>query len=182
MSAPVTKRPDPPGSPPHAFPDGPDVLRQLYLSHAEEVMRVAYRITCSRSDAEDVLQDVFVGLPEALRSFTGRGSIAGWLRRVAARMALMRLRASRRRREVWLEAEHPGVASGAYSDRVIDRAALLHALEELPDPLRVVFTLKEVEGYSHAEIAELLGIRSGTSEVRLHRAKARLRQLLRSAR
>jgi RNA polymerase sigma-70 factor (ECF subfamily) len=52
----------------------------------------------------------------------------------------------------------------------------------LPDPLRVVFTLKEVEGYSHAEIAELLGIRSGTSEVRLHRAKARLRQLLRSAR
>ena len=63
-------------------------------------------------------------------------------------------------------------------DHAIDRTALEGALRAIPDKLRVVFVLREIEGYTHAEIAELLGIRRGTSEVRLHRAMRALRRQL----
>ncbi|HEX8274616.1 MAG TPA: sigma-70 family RNA polymerase sigma factor [Longimicrobiaceae bacterium] len=156
-------------------------LAELYGRYGEAVHRLAFRLTGSAAGAEDVLQDVFVGLPEALRSYAGRGSLEGWIRRVAARTALMRMRGERRRREVALD---PREEPAARSDpgAVVERTAIERALAALPDGLRAVFVLREVEGYSHAEIAGLLGIRPGTSEVRLFRAKKLLRTLLRSSR
>ncbi len=64
------------------------------------------------------------------------------------------------------------------SNFLLDRMAIATALAALPDDLRVVFMLSDIEGFSHAEIGKLLGIRRGTSEVRLHRARRRLRALL----
>jgi RNA polymerase sigma-70 factor, ECF subfamily len=159
----------------------PAALAELFAQHAADVHRIAYRLTRSAADADDVLQDVFVGLPEALRGFRGRGSFAGWLARVAVRTALMRMRAHARRREVPLDGAHEPSAGHAGQD-VVDRAALENALATLPDALRTVFVLREMEGYTHAEIGTLLGIRPGTSEVRLFRAKHMLRTLLRSPR
>jgi RNA polymerase sigma-70 factor, ECF subfamily len=151
----------------------PDALAELYRRHGAAVHAVAYRLTASAADADDVLQDVFVGLPEALRRFDGRGSFGGWLRRVAARTALMRMRRSTRRGEVSLPDDSPAPATDAAARVDIERA-----LAGLAPGLRAVFVLREVEGYSHAEIAEIMGLRAGTSEVRLHRARQRLRQLL----
>jgi RNA polymerase sigma-70 factor (ECF subfamily) len=152
----------------------PGALAEVYRQHCSAVHAVAFRLTASAADADDVLQDVFVGLPEALRSFDARGSFAGWLRRVAARTALMRMRRSTRRGEVALAADVPAAPAPDAAARVdIERA-----LAALAPGLRVVFVLREVEGYSHAEIAEIIGVRAGTSEVRLHRARQRLRQLL----
>jgi RNA polymerase sigma-70 factor (ECF subfamily) len=153
----------------------PDALAELYRRHGAAVHAVAYRLTASADDADDVLQDVFVGLPEALRRYDGRGSFEGWLRRVAARTALMRLRHSTRRAEVALD-EHPGPA--ALASDAAARVDIERALATLAPGLRAVFVLREVEGYSHAEIAELMGLRAGTSEVRLHRARQRLREIL----
>lgn len=155
----------------------PDALAWLYERYAPVVHRAAYRLTASRADADDVLQDVFVGLPEALRQYGGRGSLEGWLRKVAVRTALMRIRGSSRRREVPLDDVSPA-APRSDPGAGIDRAALESALAALPASLRVVFVLKEVEGYSHAEIAALLRIGEGASEVRLHRARKSLRTLL----
>ncbi len=156
----------PPGTPllQRAAAGSSEAIAELYQEHGEAVFRTAYRLTGSAADAEDVLQDVFVGLPEALRSFAGRGSFGGWLRRVAARTALMRIRQQSRRGEV-------GLAPDTELNRddpsnAVERTAIERALGELPEALRAVFVLKEVEGYSHAEIAELLGIRPGTSAVR----------------
>lgn len=159
----------------------PAALAELYARYGEAVHRLAYRLTGSAADAEDVLQDVFVGLPEALRSYAGRGSLEGWIRRVAARTALMRMRRERRRREVALD---PLAEPAGRSDPgcAVERTAIQRALDALPDALRAVFVLREVEGYSHAEIGELLGIRAGTSEVRLFRARKMLQTLLRSSR
>jgi RNA polymerase sigma-70 factor (ECF subfamily) len=159
----------------------PAALAELYGRYGEAVHRLAYRLTGSAADAEDVLQDVFVGLPEALRSYGGRGSLEGWIRRVAARTALMRMRGERRRREVALD-PLPEPAARSDPGAAVERAAIQRALAALPDGLRAVFVLREVEGYSHAEIGELLGIRAGTSEVRLFRAKKMLQTLLRSSR
>src|SRR5437016_13910873 len=81
----------------------PDALSALYLEHGAALFRLAYRLVGAREDAEDVVHDVFVGLPEALRRYEERGSFAAWLRRVTARVALMRLRSRKRRREVSLD-------------------------------------------------------------------------------
>src|SRR5436190_2181243 len=81
----------------------PDALSALYLEHGAALFRLAYRLVGAREDAEDVVHDVFVGLPEALRRYEERGSFAPWLKRVTARLALMRLRRSKRRREVALD-------------------------------------------------------------------------------
>lgn len=153
-------------------------LAELYREYGDAVYDAARRILRSESDAEDVAQDVFVGLPEAVGGFEGRGSFEGWIRKVAVRAALMRLRRGRR-----LEGLDQGQSSdsGAARDHagaVIDRIALERALGELSDPLRLVFVLKEVEGYSHRETARLLGITEGASEVRLFRARKKLRELM----
>ena len=163
-----------------------DALAEAYRRHADAVYTVAYRLLGSTTEAEDVRQDVFVGLPEAARSYQGRGSFEGWLKRVAARLALMRHRQPRRRREHssgWSSMRDPrgrqpdGQFRGADQD-VVDRVALERALGELPVNLRAAFVLKEIEGFSHAQVGDVLGISVDASKVRLHRAKKVLRQLL----
>ena len=155
----------------------PDALRDAYGRYGVAVYRIAYRLTGSAADAEDVLHDVFVGLPEALRGYEVRTSFDGWLRRVAARTALMRLRRHGRRREEPLGIAHEPVQR---SGDDVDRIALERAIAALPETLRSVFVLREIEGYAHADIAGLLGIGVAASEVRLHRAKRELRRILRS--
>src|SRR5207247_5539503 len=74
----------------------PDALSALYLEHGAALFRLAYRLVGAREDAEDVVHDVFVGLPEALRRYEERGSFGGWLKRVTARGAVMNLRRGKR--------------------------------------------------------------------------------------
>jgi RNA polymerase sigma-70 factor (ECF subfamily) len=155
----------------------PEALEALYLEHGDALMRLAYHLTGSAADAEDVLHDVFLGLPEALARYQERGAFAPWLRRVTVRVALDRLRRIRRRREVPLEGVSEP-ATSAQDEGLSLRSDLERALRKLPVSLRVVFVLKEIDGQSHLEIAQALGIRIGTSEVRLHRAIRQLRRHL----
>ena len=155
-------------------------LGEVFAEYGDLVYRAALRLTGSRADAEDVTQEVFVRLSDALRGFTGTaGNFPGWLRRVAVRQALVHLRGSRRRREVSVESVS---ALTMRADAALERLSIDAALARLPDDHRTVFLLKEVEGYDHAEIAELLGISTANSEVRLHRARRQLRELLRGSR
>jgi RNA polymerase sigma-70 factor, ECF subfamily len=154
-----------------------DALAALYDEHAAGVYRVACRLLGSEADAEDVVQDVFVGLPRALRSWRGEGSLDAWVRQVAARTCLMRLRTQRRRREE--PAEWSGQLALQRAAQPVERVALERALEALPDDQRTVFLLKVVEGYSHDEIAGLLEITTLASRTRLARARQRLGNLLR---
>ena len=157
-----------------------DALGELYSELAPDVYASAYRLLGERSDAEDVTHELFVRLPQILAGWDeARGSLGPWMRRVAVRLALMRLRSGRRRREVDVGA----VASLlARSDEPHDRLAMADALDRLSEEQRVVFLLKEVEGYSHAEIATLLEISVRNSEVRLFRARQALRAFLGSRR
>ena len=150
----------------------PDAIAELYRRHANALLAVAYRLLMSRADAEDVVHDLFVGLPEALRSYEERGRMESWLKRIVVRLALSRLR---RKRAVSLdESVHLAVLP---SDPV-NRVAVQRALTRLSPLLRAVLVLKDIEGFSHAEIASMLGISVAASEVRRHRALAQLRSLL----
>jgi RNA polymerase sigma-70 factor (ECF subfamily) len=149
-----------------------DALGDLYARTAKSLASLARRLTGTQQDAEDVLHDVFLGLPEALRHYDERGHLEAWLRRVTARVALTRIRTMRRRRETDIPLD---VESRDRSDESI---ALARAVDELPDPLRIVLVLKMVEGYSHAEIANLIDISPRASEQRLYRAIQALRSKL----
>ena len=144
-----------------------DALAQLFQRHGSAVHTMAYRITGSSHDAEDVLQDVFVGLPRALRRYQPHGRFAAWITKVAARVALMRVRARRGGEDLFAEALQLVQPAGVDP---IDRITVRDALAALPDAQRIIFLLKEVSGYTHDEIAELLGISIAASRVRLHRA------------
>jgi RNA polymerase sigma factor (sigma-70 family) len=156
----------------------PGALAALYQDHGATLYRLAYRLTGTREDAEDVVHDVFVGLPEALQRYDERGRFAAWLKRVTARVALMRLRSGKRRREVALDNAAGQVQPPATSGG----DGLAAAVDTLPDHLRAVLVLKEIEGYAHAEIALVLGISEGASRVRLARALERLRNELEGGR
>jgi len=101
-----------------------------------------------------------------------------WMKRITVRIALIRLRRKRRNREVNLEA----AAVSGEAHAIGDHAELQLAVAALPNHLRAVLVLKEIEGYSHGEIGELLGISAGASRVRLLRAIRRLRNTLGSER
>ena len=153
-----------------------DALRELYEEYSEDLFAVAYRLTESSADARDVLHDVFLRLPRALRTFKGRGSLGPWLRAVTTRAALTRLRSQRRRREVGVRDE--SVFGARRTPSIVDSIAFERALSSLPERLRTVIILKELHGYSHKEIGDLLGIPPSTSRGRLHAARAKLRDAL----
>jgi RNA polymerase sigma-70 factor (ECF subfamily) len=154
-----------------------EALEELYRAAGARLHALAWRLTLNRADAEDAVHDLFVGLPRALERYRERGSFEGWLKRLLVRTALMRRRGEGRRaaREgayAW-EADHgaSGPASGA--DGEAERL-----LAALPEGLRAVVVLRELEGMSHAEIARALGISEVTSRVRLVRGLERLRRKL----
>ncbi|MFN8654533.1 MAG: sigma-70 family RNA polymerase sigma factor [Gemmatimonadales bacterium] len=153
----------------------PTALAIVYRRHAPGLLALAFRLTQSVPDAEDIVQDLFVGLPEALRAYREEGRFEAWLRRVVVRLALMRLRRTRRKQEITLDdASLPPAAPFDPSGDV----HLSQALERLDAEERTLIVLRVVEGYSHGEIAALLGIRPGAAQVRYHRALTRLKSLV----
>ena len=148
---------------------------QLYERHSSLAYGVARRILGDDADADDVLQEVFLGIRPALRTYEARGTFRGWLRKRTARIALMELRSRKRRvrRLLWLSPPPTPPVDGC-----LDRLVVHKALDGLPDGLRAVWVLREVEGYSHGEIGRLLGISESASGVRHHRAWKRLRKAL----
>lgn len=152
----------------------PAALAETYRRHAPALRRLAGRLLGSSTEADDLVQDLFVGLPEALARYEERGEFRGWLRRIVVRLVLMRQRSRRRRRESWLDPQSSPPAPVAPNDH----GALSGLLAELPAEQRMVVVLRAIEGYSHTEVAELLGMRRNTVEVRYHRALQRLRRLV----
>jgi RNA polymerase sigma-70 factor, ECF subfamily len=151
-------------------------LASLYGWYASDLLRLVSRLLASRAAAEDVVHDLFVGLPEHLSRYREQGKFRAWLRTTAVGMARMSSRRDHRRSQV-LAREHATAATFGTRDphASID---IERAVDGLPDTLRAVFVLKQWEGYSHDEIAHLLDISPGASRVRYARALDALRSSL----
>ena len=151
-------------------------LTSIYQLHAAGAFGASARLLGDAHDAEDVIQELFLALPSTLSAFDpSRGTLGAWLRRVAVRLALMRMRTVRRRRETDAESVAGLLAR---DDAMLERLSIEAAIDRLTDEQRTVFLLKEVEGYDHREIASLLEISVANSEVRLFRARQALRAFL----
>lgn len=153
-----------------------EAIEALYEEHSERLFALAYRLTASSADARDVIQDVFLKLPQALRRFARARPLGPWLRAVTARAALDRVRTEQRRREIPIGAaldELPQLDSPEFP--VLDSIAAERALSVLPEELRRVAVLRGMEGCSHRQIAEMLGVSKRTSQRRWQEALKRLR-------
>lgn len=137
---------------------------------------VAYRITADFDLAAEALQDAFVQVFRHIERFEGRSTVGAWIKAIVIREAL---HAVRRRRPVFAELEAAHTAGQIdWGAQPIDAEYLEKAIQALSDGCRAVFVLAEIEGYTHREIAELLGISEGTSKSQLSYAKKCLRAAL----
>jgi RNA polymerase sigma-70 factor (ECF subfamily) len=152
-----------------------EALESLYRMHEGPVYNLARRICSRPEDAEEVLQETFVELARSLRQYRGEGSLAGWIRRIASRKALMLLRREKVRRAEPLEDEAAAATCTWDSDRSHARLDLEAALDTLSGTARAVLWLHDVEGYTHEEIAELSQRSVSFSKSQLARAHRRLR-------
>ena len=159
-------------------------FEELYSRHGRRVYSLCLRMTANAAEAEDLSQEVFIQLYRKAGSFRGESQFTTWLHRLTVNQVLMHFR----RRGVRLEqttddGEAPAqVVAGTENPSqmpVVDRIALDRAVGQLPPGYRAVFVLHDVEGHEHEEVARLLGCSVGTSKSQLHKARMRLRQLLR---
>ena len=157
----------------------PAAQRALYDALAYRLMGVCMRYCPSRDEAEDALQNTFVKLFTYLDQYRGQGPFEAWARRVAVNTALTTYHQSRQRGLQVESDEALEVASpdGSSLDQ-LEADDVLRLLHTLPLGYRTVLNLYAIEGYSHAEIGELLGISEGTSKSQLSRARRLLEERL----
>ena len=154
--------------------------RALYEAHVDRVYRLCYRIANGDRDlAQDFTQEAFVRAFNRLADFRGDAALSTWLHTIAVSVALNGMRKVKKwhERETDLDDAAP-IGSFKREAEPDLKQRLRHAIDELPEPYRVVFVMYDVEGYTHEEIGSVLEIPSGTSKARLSRARAKLREQL----
>jgi RNA polymerase sigma-70 factor, ECF subfamily len=161
-----------------------EAFEALYERHNRRVYSLCLRMTQNASEAEDLAQEVFIQLFRKIGSFRGESAFTTWLHRMTVNQVLMHFRKrSVKLEQTTEEGETPvQVVKGTENPNnmpVVDRIALDKAIEQLPPGYRTVFTLHDIEGHEHEEIARMLGCSVGTSKSQLHKARMKLRTLLR---
>lgn len=154
-------------------------LQALYQRYAPRVYAVVRRFAGDDAQADDWAQEAWIRAFRALPSFRGDSAFSTWMHRVAVNSALQGRR--RRSRHDTREAPLPAALPGPPSDPTVLRISLERAMARLPDGMRKVLVLHDVEGFTHEEIGEMLGIASGTSKSQLFKARAKMREMLRPA-
>ncbi|MGH4018167.1 MAG: RNA polymerase sigma factor SigM [Pseudonocardiaceae bacterium] len=163
----------------HASGD-PHAFSELVRRHRDRMWAVALRTLRDPDEAADALQDAFISAFRAAGSFRGQSQVSTWLHRIVVNACLDRMRRRQARATAPLPEEGPGEPA-APRDAIADREtrlAVADALAELPPDQRAAVVLVDVQGYSVAETAELLGVAEGTVKSRCARARVKLAILL----
>ncbi|WP_224488271.1 RNA polymerase sigma factor [Robertkochia flava] len=151
---------------------------ELYRIFGDKLYSVCLKYSRNRVEAEDNLQDSFVTIFEKIGQYHFKGSFEGWLKRITINTVLQKYRKDGVLYLVSTQ-ELPDTAALVIEEDDTDLDTLLKLIQELPDQYRLTFNLYVLDGYSHREISEMLGISTGTSKSNLARAKALLRTRIR---
>jgi RNA polymerase sigma-70 factor (ECF subfamily) len=160
--------------------DGPS-FEILYALHKRRVYSLCLRMLGNVAEAEDLTQEAFLQLYRKIATFRGDSAFSTWLHRLAVNVVLMHLR--KKGLPQVSQEDGPRKDIGARDLTLsgsVDRVTLERAIENLPPGYRLVFVLHDVEGYEHNEIAGMLECSIGNSKSQLHKARMKLRDLLRS--
>ena len=157
--------------------------RQLYEKYKGRMFALCLRYADNREDAEDMLQEGFVQIFKDLHQYRMLGSLEGWMRKVVLNVALQYIRKQKRHPQTatlehWEDAAY---VEGEEDDSLFSEdmiKTVLHFIQKMPPGFRAVINLYIVEGYTHENIAQTLGISVGTSKSQLSRAKVYLKKML----
>ena len=156
-------------------------MEEIYERYKTPLFQLAFRYTYDRVTAEDLLQDIFIKIFTHMKDVQKEETFVAWMYRIATNTcySFLRSRRSRGGRTIGLD-EVSGKKEEAVFDGHEDSLAgpLDEAVRDLPERLRAVFLLHDVQGYKHAEIARLLGVSVGTSKSQLFKARRRIRERL----
>jgi RNA polymerase sigma-70 factor, ECF subfamily len=162
----------------------------LYNLHKRRVYSLCLRMTTNTAEAEDLTQEAFLQLFRKIGTFRGESAFSTWLHRMAVNVVLMQLR-KKGLQVVPLDDENEGEEETPKKDYgaqdsvlagSLDRLQLKNAIDRLPPGYRSIFVLHDVEGFEHNEIAEMVGCSIGNSKSQLHKARMKLRELLKTSR
>lgn len=159
-------------------------FEEVYRRHSGRLYGLLLRMTGNGADAEDLLQDVFLSAHRKLDSFRGDSALGTWLYRLATNLCLdfLRSRAGRAIQVTDPIDDEPALLDAGtrrLADQRIAKMDLEKAIAQLPEGSRAAFLLHDVEGLEHREVAVILGIAEGTSKSQVHKARLRLRTILR---
>ncbi len=161
-------------------------FQALYDKHKRRVYSLCLRMTANTAEAEDLTQEAFLQLYRKIATFRGESAFSTWLHRLSVNVVLMHLR-KKSLPVVSLEETTQGEDDTPKKDfgaedlalaGSIDRLQLQRAVDDLPPGYRTIFVLHDVEGYEHNEIATIVGCSIGNSKSQLHKARMKLRDLL----
>ncbi|MFN4941660.1 MAG: RNA polymerase sigma factor [Bacteroidota bacterium] len=149
--------------------------RELWNRYSKKIMSLCLRYCNSQEEAEDALMEAYVKIYDNLAKFRFQSSLETWMRRVAVNLCINKIRA---RKHIWASITDDeyrlGYADDAFEDLQVNQ--IMKMVEALPVGYRTVFNMYAIEGYSHKEIAEMLGIDEGTSRSQFAKARKVLQQ------
>lgn len=155
--------------------------KSLFEHFAGRMMSLCHRYAKDKQEAEDILQEGFIKVFKNLKNYKGKGSFEGWIRTIIVNTALnkrSKLSFTREKSveeaELYEEGYEPSIISKLSADEI------LKIINKLPEGYKIVFNLYAIEGYSHKDIAELLGIEEGTSRSQLAKARKMLKEKITS--
>jgi RNA polymerase sigma-70 factor (ECF subfamily) len=158
-------------------------FEELYRAHAGKLFSLACRMIGNATDAEDLLQEIFLSAHRKLDGFRGESALGTWLYRLATNHCLdyLRSRAARTNQITDALDDEEGLfetGRRGLAEQTVMKMDLERAMARLPDGCRAAFVLHDVQGLEHREVADVLGIAEGTSKSQVHKARLRLRAML----
>jgi RNA polymerase sigma-70 factor (ECF subfamily) len=157
----------------------PGAERVLYDAHVDRVFRLVYRMAGDADRAQDWVQETFIRAFQKLGEFRRESTLSTWLCSIAISVSLNGLRKVKRSRD--RETSLDDAAPVGFTPREADpdlKTRMAQAIDALPEGYRTVFVMHDVEGFTHEEIGQALGVQAGTSKAQLFRARAKLRTAL----
>lgn len=155
-----------------------DAQKMLFNRFASKMLGVCMRYAKDKAEAEDMLQEGFIKVYQNIARFKGDGSFEGWVRRIMVFTAINFFKHRTRKFQEDLDREN---FDAPFEDNIIETISakeIIALVQQLPEGYKMVFNLYAVEGYTHKEIGEILGIATGTSKSQYARARATMQQLL----
>lgn len=151
---------------------------RLYRQFSKAMYNLAYRFMNNREDAEDMLQEAFIDCFRNIRSYRSESTFGQWLKRILINKCINHLR--KKKVDLLYFENVPDTPEEELSESILDTSAIFTGIEMLPDGYRIILTLHLLEGYSHSDIAGLLGIAESTSKSQYSRARSRLRNIIKN--
>jgi len=158
----------------------PAAQKLLFERFSRKMMGLCLRYAGRSEEAEDMLQNAFIRVFEKIDTFKGTGSLEGWIRKIAVNESLTYLRKNKSMQlNIDIDDAKFMIPSNDQIGENVNEKDLLKMIQQLPIGFRTIFNMYAIEGYSHKEIAEQLGISVGTSKSQYSRAKVHLQNMLR---